>query len=150
MSGPFRRTPEGIRVELEQWEADVLRSVPGLLSSVGDPEVDPAAARLLPSPYPEDPEEAAEYRRLMDEEITQSRRADRSAFELTVEHETVTLSEGEAGAWLRVIGEARLVVAARAGIRDDGWESETEPAAALLHYLGALQHALVEALEEVP
>lgn len=152
MSGLLRRERDGIRLELAQWEADVLGTVLELLDSVGEVEGDPAADRLNPAVYPDDPQATDEFVRLMEEEATQARRADRSAFELTLEQATagVTLSDGEAGAWLRVIGEARLTLAARLGIEEDGWEAtlEDDPGIAFLHYLGWLQASLVEQLED--
>jgi len=151
VTGPFLPVADGIRLTMSAPEADVLRVIPELLQTVeGD---DPAAGRLNVAPYPDDAEASDEYRRLMADEMEQSRAADRSAFALTVDQapQGVTLSEGEAEAWLRVLGEARLVLAARLGIRTDGWEAELsngEPAVALLHYLGWLQQSLTETLEE--
>lgn len=152
MNGPFRSVADGIELSLADWESDALLAIPELLTSVGDRSSDPAADRLEQSPYPDDPEAAAEYRRLMAEEMAQSRSADRSAFELTVEQAPrgVVLSIGEAEAWLRVLGEARLVLATRLGISNDGWEEdfpEHDPPVALLHYLGFLQGSLAETLD---
>jgi len=85
--------------------------------------------------------------------MAQSRAADRSAFALTVEQSSrgVILSAGEAEAWMRVLAEARLVLASRLGIIEDGWEDdlpEDDPPVALLHYLGWLQQSLTETLED--
>ena len=152
MRGPFRLVAGQIELTMDPREADALMLVPDLLESVGDPGSDPGADRLDQAPYPDDPEAAAEYRRLMADELVQSRAADRSAFSLTVEQSPsgVTLSPGEAEAWLRVLAEGRLVLAARMGISEDGWEDglpEDDPAASLLHYLGWLQGSLAETLE---
>ena len=52
-----------------------------------------------------------------------------------------------------MIGEARLVLADRLGIEDDGWEAETElqsdPELVLLGWLGYLQDAAVGVLSEL-
>lgn len=51
---------------------------------------------------------------------------------------------------VRVLAEARLVLASRMDISEDGWEDdlhEDDPAVALLHYLGWLQQSLAETLE---
>lgn len=152
MNNPFRLVAGVIELTLDPREADALMLVPDLLESVGQVRSDPGADRLDQAPYPDDPEAAAEYRRLMADELAQSRAADRSAFSLTVEQSPggVTLSPGEAEAWLRVLAEGRLVVAARMGISEDGWEEEfpdDDPAVSLLHYLGWLQQSLAEMLE---
>ncbi len=66
----------------------------------------------------------------------------------------MVLDEEEAQAWLTVVGEARLVLAARLGIEEDGWEEllpPERPEVGALHFLGWLQSELVEALsEELP
>jgi len=143
----------GIELTLAPGESHALQAVPELLDSVGTAGGDPAADRLDQAPYPDDPEAAAEFRRLMAEEMVQSRAADRSAFALTVEQSSrgVILSAGEAEAWMRVLAEARLVLASRLGIIEDGWEDdlpEDDPPVALLHYLGWLQQSLTETLED--
>ena len=50
---------------------------------------------------------------------------------------------------MRVIGEARLVLAARLGITEDGWEDDADPEMALLGYLGYLQDGLVGVLSDL-
>jgi hypothetical protein len=152
MKGPFRLVAGHIQLNMAPREAEALSVVPGLLESVGETGSDPGADRLDPAAYPDDPDASAEFRRLMAEEMEQSRAADRSAFSLTVEQAPngVTLSPGEAEAWLRVLAEARLVLAARLGIEKEGWEDtlpEDDPPVALLHYLGWLQQSLAETLE---
>ncbi len=152
MKGPFRLVAGQVELSLDSREANALLAVPDLLDSVGATGVDPGADRLDQAPYPDDKEAAAEYRRLMADEMAQSRAADRSAFSLTVEQSPggVTLSAGEGEAWLRVLAEARLVLASRMDISEDGWEDdlhEDDPAVALLHYLGWLQQSLAETLE---
>jgi hypothetical protein len=62
--------------------------------------------------------------------------------------ESLELEEAEA--WMRVIGEVRLVLAGRLGIVTDGWEEDADPEQspemALLGYLGFLQDRLVSVL----
>jgi len=153
VTGPFRPVGGGIELTMAPWESDALQVIPQLLDSVGAEHEDPAAGRLDQAPYPDDPQASAEFRRLMADEMGQSRAADRSAFALTVEQAArgVVLSAGEAEAWLRVLGEARLVLASRLGINEDGWEDELpddNPSVALLHYLGWLQQSLADTLED--
>ena len=151
MTTPFRAVEEGVEVAMQPWEVDALQNVPAVLDTLGGR--DASAEHLDQTPYPDDPEAADEFRRLMASELEQARAADRSAFGVTVEQAAtgLTLSVPEAEAWLRVLGEARLVLAARAGIASDGWEEQfpdDNPAIALLHYLGWVQQSLAEVLEE--
>ena len=150
MKQPFRPTKRGIRVSLAPPERAILRQLPGLLDSVGDPPDDPAAARLRPPAYANDPEAEDEFRRLMAGELDQARSADRAGF-LEDLSGSALLDEERAGAWLRVLDESRLVLAARLGIEEDGWEESlpgSDPEVTLLHYLGWLQEELIEAMEE--
>ncbi len=52
---------------------------------------------------------------------------------------------------MRVIGDARLAIAARIGIEDDRWESQqpTDPQLLMVHYLTHLQGGLIEALTDL-
>lgn len=152
---PFTVTADGIRVSLDANEIDALRVVPDLLASVGEVGDDPAQARLDIDAYRDDAESAAEYRRLMASEMEAGRAADRSAFSETLDalgRGPVTLSPGESEAWLTVLGEARLALAARLGIEEEGWgqdeASVSSPPMALLHYLSWLQGGLAEVLLE--
>lgn len=144
----FRGDESGIRVALAAREVDVLRSVPGLLRSVGDGDGDPAAGRLDYRAHPDDPDAERGYRDLVDGLIEREREEDRARFAATLGATRLTVEEADA--WLRVIGEARLVLAARLGIDDDGWGdsfSLDEPVEmSLLRLLGSYQDELVEAL----
>ncbi len=147
MSEPFTSHRNRIRVHLSAPEVEVLADLPLLLGSVGYDADDPAAVRLAPAAYPDLPEAEAEWRRYVEPELAQGRDLDRASFLDTLG--ASVLSEEEAGAWLRIIGEARLVLGARLGITEDGWtdaEPGTDPATALLHYLSWLQEGLVAAL----
>lgn len=144
----------GVVVRLKPREFEALELVSEILESVGEVGTDPAAARLDIDAYTDDEEASAEFRRLMRSEVEQSRTSDRSAFTTSLEaadEGQVTLSAGEAEAWLLAVGEARLVLAARLGIKAEGWgedESEIDPPMALLHYLSWVQGSLAEALLE--
>lgn len=142
----------GVEVRLRPREFEALELVSEILDSVGDVETDPGAARLEINAYSDDEEASAEFRRLMRSEVEQGRAADRSAFTASLqaaEGGQVTLSAAEAEAWLLAVGEARLVLAARLGIKAEGWgedESEVDPPMALLHYLSWVQGSLSEVL----
>ena len=130
-------------VDLQPVEIEVLKALPDLLESVGSD--DPAAARLEYVAHPDDAEADAGFHELVDAELDHDRTADRTSFEATLESREISLEE--AGAWMRVIGEARLVMASRIGIEDDGWEEsideDADPRVAVLHVLGHLQDSLV-------
>ncbi len=140
----------GVRAHLSTTDVGVLGRVPELLDTLGDPADDPAAARLAPGAYPGDPEADAEFRRLADAELTRGRAADRAAFLASLEAGVVDLDAEQAAAWLRVVNETRLLLAARLGIEDDGWTYRRigrSPRAALLYYLSWAQESLLAALE---
>jgi hypothetical protein len=152
---PFSRHPDGVLLQISDQEVETLRIVPELLATVGDVPGDPAAARLDVDAYADEPEEAEEFRRLMTSEMEAGRNADRSAFLEVLDGigaEGVVMSSAEAEAWLTVLGEARLILAARLGIVDEGWgerdEDASNPSMILLHYLSWLQGELAELLLE--
>ncbi|MFO7547730.1 MAG: DUF2017 family protein [Acidimicrobiia bacterium] len=149
MMGPFRRTRQGIEVRLDRADVAILSQIPAMLGGVGAEPGDPAAGRLTVPVYLDDPGSDAEYWRLMRSELDESRSADRSAFgELVAGAEDgVTASPAEAEAFLRVLVEARLVLAAR--LRVDvaaDYERLDEGDHAILDYLASLQALLIRAL----
>lgn len=82
--------------------------------------VDPALARLLPDGSRDDPEAAAEYRRLTERDLRTRKRegARRSAAALR-RPDPVLLDEEEAHALLTSLTNLRLVIAERLGLRTD-------------------------------
>ena len=150
---PFRRVDDEIEIRLESDEVDALGLVTELLDSVGEVSNDPAGDRLNIAVYPEDADASAEFQRLMGSEMAAGRQSDRSAFTAVLEalqSGPVTMSLAEAEAWMMVLGEARLALAARLGIEEEGWGEDPaeaeQPAMALLHYLSYLQGSLTDLL----
>lgn len=148
MSEAFSLEPGGIKVQLAGWQIVLLKDVIELVEASGD---DPA---LPVHAYPDEPEEDAQYRRLIGSERRQARAADQSAVSLTLDEASVGvfLSRAEAEAWLRVLGESRLLIASRLGVVDNDWEDdEDSEELAVLHYLSWLQSSLVEIVsDELP
>jgi len=146
VSGPFAVSGDQITLAVGDDERGVLRNVPALLEIGGDAE-----GRLAFTPHPHDEDAAAKYRDLIGDDLAQMRRVDRAAFEKILDGESGPPEAIEA--FMRVIGEARIVLAGRLGIEDDGWESEmdmrSDPELALLGWLGYLQDAAVETLSEL-
>jgi hypothetical protein len=143
VSGPFVRSGNQIKVRLSAAEVGLLRSLPALLAGEGD-----AGGRLDYVAYPDDAAAEERYRDVIGDDLDRLRSSDRIAFSETIGSRTISLEEGEA--WMRVVGEARIAIAARVGITEDGWEEEAEvgddPELALLGYLGFVQDALVGVL----
>ena len=144
-------------MRLSREEVDALSLLPGVLASVGREEDDPAAARLSVAAYPNDEEAQAEYGRLMAPELEQQRTRDRATVSSSLDaarRGPVALSTAEADSWLMVINEARLALAARLGISEEGWglpghpRDVPAPEMALLVYLTGVQDDLISALAE--
>ncbi len=148
VSDLFESTPDGVLAHFSDAERDFLIQLLELLADVGSAAGDPAAARLDPVVYPDDPLAEEEYRRLMRSEIDEARVADRSAYQMVLESKgDVTMSFPEAEAVMRVVGEGRLALAARLGIRVEG-DTETldKDDRSALDYLAYVQGNLIEVL----
>jgi hypothetical protein len=146
---PFIPTPDGILVTLEPDDLDLLRQIPEFLLGLGEPDQDPAAARLQVPVYLDDPAASGEWWRLMGEELGQSRVADRSAFALILESASggTVASTAEAEAFLRVLNEARLALGARLGVEVEAdYERLADDDQAALDYLAGMQELLLVAL----
>jgi hypothetical protein len=143
MSQPFVRSGALVRVRLDPGTRELLASLPELVEQSGDAE-----GRFDYRIHPDDPAAEARYRELVGDSLDDLRRGDRTVLRRAAAAET--LEPDEAEAWMRVIGEARLILAGRLGIVADGWEEDADPEQspemALLGYLGYLQDGLVTAL----
>jgi hypothetical protein len=138
---PFRATRHGVEIRLTQAEVDFLSQVPVLLADVG-------ATRQAPV-YLDDPDANAEWWRLMGGELSGSRNADRSAYSLLLEAavEGTVASIAEAEAFLRVLVEGRLALAARLGVLSATDYDDLAPEdLAALDYLAQVQALLISAL----
>jgi len=148
VSVPFRRRDGTIEVALTAQERAVLHTLPETLDNLGTSDADPATARLHPSAYPDDPAADAYFRDMIEDDLAKARAADRSRFAETVD--AGSMSDDDAQMWLRVLGDARLTLAARMGIEQEGWEDDRSLAdsrdGAMLHYLSYLQDALIQVL----
>jgi hypothetical protein len=146
---PFLPVPEGVLVTLTPDDVSFLSEIPEVLESLGHPSVDPAAARLRAPVYLEDDDASEEWWRLMADEFKQSRAADRSAFSLILEASVAgtVASVAEAEAFLRVLNEGRLAIAARLEVEEEGdLEKLDEDEQEVLDYLASIQQLLVIAL----
>lgn len=149
----FRSDGGEIVGALEAEERALLRQLPSLVGSVGAVADDPALDRMQPDAYEDDEDAAWDFRRMTEPELDQVRTYDRELFEATLDltSSDLRLSFDEAEAWVRLIGDARLIVAARAGVARDAELPEpsgSTPEITLVHYLGMIQDDLVNALSE--
>lgn len=118
------------RRELAGLGSDILkRDMPGSDMQGGDEEAgaeqggvappeDAALARLLPDAST-DPEEAAQFRKLSESSLRESKLADLRAARMALESETVSLSEEQAPVFGRALNDVRLTLATRLGIEDE-------------------------------
>lgn len=142
MKPPFTRKGDDIAVHLGPDERRVLEGLTEVIEAAGD-----AGGRFAYTAHPDDAEAEAGYRTLVGDSLATARSQDRATMAATLDARVL---DGEAAmAWMRVIGDARIALAHRLGIEDDGWEETqdpTDPETALLMYLGYLQDTLVGAL----
>lgn len=103
----FRAELAGLGAETDD-DAD-----PGL-----DPPQDAVLARLLPDAST-DEQEAAQFRRLAESSLRESKIADLRSARLALESETVALSEQQAPVFGRALNDIRLTLAARLGIEEE-------------------------------
>ena len=147
----FEAVPDGVTFRFPNWLAAFLRDLPFVLASVGDEPDDPAAIRMNVPVYLDDPESNEDYWRWMGTDLTEARRADRSAFtelvdaaEVSNDTEGATASRAEAEAFLRVLAEGRLALAARMGVDvESDYERLEKSQLEVLDLLAELQVLLI-------
>jgi len=135
-------------------DADPLEQLVGLSSSPVSTPDDPAVRRLLPDAYA-DGEAAAEFRRLTDSDLRDTKANQLQRIVDTVgEQSTVVLDDDDAVAWLHGLADIRLVLAQRLDITeetdlDPTRSDESDPRFAQLaiyDWLAWLQDAMVNAV----
>ncbi|WP_120006051.1 DUF2017 family protein [Nesterenkonia muleiensis] len=82
------------------------------------PPDDAALARLLPDAS-SDPQEAAQFRRLSESSLRESKLADLRAARMALEGEPVSLTEEQAPVFGRALNDVRLTLASRLGVEDE-------------------------------
>lgn len=145
-----KRTRRGdFQVRLPANERDLLRELPVQLRQLLASD-DPVLERLFPPAYLQDAERAAEYRRLMRDDLVASHESALRVMEATIDAER--LDEEQLGAWLSALNDLRLVLGTRLDVSEELSEFDADPddprapALALYGYLGWLQEQVVEAL----
>lgn len=127
----------------------LLRQIPLLLEDVAGSSGDPGFDVLHRPVYRDDAQESRELAGLMASDNEATRASDRSVVERFGEGAS-TMTLDEARGFLRSVNEARLVIAARAGVFDSGpgWEEHvaSDPTLAAVAWLGYLQGELIRVL----
>jgi hypothetical protein len=143
---PFKPHRDGVAVRLSTDERQFLRGLPELLAAVDAEPGDPGHARLHVEAYPDDSAAQLEMAEYSGSQLAEARALDRTRFVGSIESEVLTADDAEA--WLTVLGDSRLALAARIGINDPGWEigDEDDPERITLGFLSYLQDQLVTVL----
>ncbi|HEX5494830.1 MAG TPA: DUF2017 domain-containing protein [Mycobacteriales bacterium] len=94
--------------------------------SPATPPEDPALARLLPDGYSDDPDAAAELRRLTERSLrdAKSRAAQRLLDSLPGDGGSLSLDLPTAEAWLAALNDVRLVLGTRLNVTEDTAENQ--------------------------
>lgn len=155
----FRANGSVVEVTLSASEVAVLTRLDELIGGTDVGRRDPARERLYPTVYGDDAQASREFERFAARERHEMRAADRERFAKTLEKAAsgvVELDQDDAAAWARVLGEARLIVAARRGLFESSLPEDTggDPEVALVMLLGYLQEGLVgemlKTMEDMP
>lgn len=174
----FRRTRAGIELRLTQPVAtllselvsqietllepppvdDPLEALVGLRDTAPPPPDNPALARLLPDPYPEDPMASGDFRRRRTDDLLARKReaARRVRAAMPGPGKALVLDEAAAQDWLTTLNDLRLVLGTQLDLTDD--DSATElaylepddprrPMAAVYGYLTELLDELLRSLD---
>jgi hypothetical protein len=146
-----RRTRKGdFELRLEPQERELLRALPPQMREVLTGGDDPALPRLFPVAYPDDPEQEAEYRAMVGEELLNTRLAALDTLADSVDAER--LDEEQLLAWMRAINDVRLLLGTRLEVTEDPADHDVGPddpraaGLAVYHWLSWLQEQVVEAL----
>lgn len=108
---------------------------------------DPALARLLPDAYRDDPEASADHRRLTEVGLVSRKISNAQSVLESLATGAVRLDDDSSLAWLRVLGDLRLALAARLGIEADGDPGNDPELHAVYDWLGWMQGSLIDAID---
>lgn len=145
----FRRKRDGsVRVRLSSRDRDLIGQLPSLVAEAQSPS-DPGFEVLHRDAHRDDPDESAAFAALVADDAERRRSADAAVARRVAEGADL-LDRADAQSLLRVINNARLVLAARSGAFERGpdWERDIrrDPSLAAVAWLGYVESDLVEAL----
>ncbi len=161
MMARARRIGDAVRLELEEFEVELLRALPaGLGALLADPHTDdPVVSRLFPACVAGDRDTDLEVRRLIFEDLLRERLAGLEALSAILDRGVtrrgrlrVELVAEEPELVLGVLNDLRLMLGARIGIehldRDDlPSHHPALPTLAVMDHLGWLQEQLLRVLD---
>ena len=148
---------EGLRIELERDEAELLRRLIAelrLLLEAEVPDSDVVKKRLFPPAY-EDTEDADEFRSLVGDDLHAAKvEALRSVSERLGPSGALVSSipPDETTAWLILLTDLRLAIGTRMDVDEAKMEEELDPedpeaaAMSVMHWLGWVQESMLTAL----
>ncbi len=151
----FTRRADGrFELGLAAAERELLRSLPQQVQQLLADRA-PAANRVFPVAYPDDPAAEAEYRQLMGPELLQSHRESLAVVTSTADADSIDGSELHC--WMDGLEVLRLVLGTQLDVQEgmdlptgpvDGPDADSPDAMrlAVYHYLTALQGEAVDAL----
>lgn len=142
----FRATRAGVVVDLPRDEQEILEGLLGQLRDLVMADDDPTLRRLKPPARPDDEEEEAGYRELVDDQLLQARleSIERVETDLT----GATLDDEGVAAWMHTLNNMRLILGERLSLEGADLQAHElggSPVAALYEWLGALLEHLVRA-----
>ncbi len=150
---PWRRDGDDLVAEFVDIEVAVLQDLAAQVAELleSDEATDPARARLLPDAYLNDPDSAAEFRRLTENELA-ARKASAVRFVAESVGPAVRLDTTQSLDWLRALTDIRLVIASRLGIENDGDEGDDSSDEArflrnAFDWLGFLQDSMLQVVD---
>jgi Domain of unknown function (DUF2017) len=154
----LRRAGRSIQIRLSGEEAAALRNLADELRSLLESENrdDPVEGRLFPDAY-ESPEEAKEYRAMVEDELREARLSSLAGVQAALGSagrvDTV-LGPEQVDAWLTVLTDLRLAIGTRLEVTEESMSEEVDPAdprgptMSMLHWLGWVQESLLEEIQE--
>ncbi len=152
----FRQGRGGISAKFEREEVELLVEViRNYLTTLQERSLDTAVnKRLFPAASLDDDKVSEEYRALTIDELYAHKLVNARLVLATLptgEAWRETLEPSETDAWLTVLTDLRLAIGTKLGVTDEMMDAEFDPATnwelAVMHYLGAMQESLVEALD---
>ena len=156
----FDEAPEGIRVHLEEHEADLLRRLLEEMSTLleVDVRIDPVNQRLFPDAYESD-EDSASFHELVGDEL-RTQKTEALARLRTALGENGPLessfSRDDVAAWLPVLTDIRLAIGTRNDVTEEMMGREVDPedpeeaGLLVLHWIGWIQESILQVLMSRP